>query len=144
MDRGAKEMREEIEPQREEGFDLVAAEVRANAADTGTFFRVLASKLAEALGDRVKLERSGGLFKRERPVTAIELDLTDAGAGTILCARRQSGGVVACTVARRVRGIVLSTKQVSMREWVEELVSALSDEARRSEQTWKALHGLLS
>jgi hypothetical protein len=31
-----------------------------------------------------------------------------------------------------------------MREWVEELVSALGDEARHSEQTWKALHGLLS
>ncbi len=137
-------MGEEIEPQREESFDLVAAQVRANAADTGTFFRVLASELAQALGDRVKLERSGGLLKRDRPVTGIELDLTGAGAGTILSARREKGGVVACTVARRVRGIVLSTKQVSMSEWVEELVSALGDEARRSEQTWKALHGLLS
>ncbi|MGD0254233.1 MAG: hypothetical protein ABSB99_01525 [Acidimicrobiales bacterium] len=137
-------MGEEIEPQREEGFELVAAQVRANAADTGTFFRVLASKLADALGDRVKLERSGGLFKRDRSVNGIELDLTDAGAGTVLSARRENGGAVACTVARRVRGIVLSTKQVSMREWVEELVSALGDEARRSEQTWKALHGLLS
>jgi len=137
-------MGEEIEPQREESFDLVAAQVRANAADTGTFFRVLASELAQALGDRVKLERSGGLLKRDRPVTGIELDLTGAGAGTILSARRAKGGVVACTVARRVRAIVLSTKQVSMSEWVEELVSALGDEARRSEQTWKALHGLLS
>jgi ATP phosphoribosyltransferase regulatory subunit HisZ len=144
MNSGAEEMGEEIEPQREEGFELVAAQVRANAADTGTFFRVLASKLADALGDRVKLERSGGLFKRDRPVNGIELDLTDAGAGTVLSARRENGGAVACTVARRVRGIVLSTKQVSMREWVEELVSALGDEARRSEQTWKALHGLLS
>jgi ATP phosphoribosyltransferase regulatory subunit HisZ len=137
-------MGEEIEPQREVGFDLVAAQVRADAADTGTFFRVLASKLSDALGDRVKLERSGGLFKRDRAVTGIELDLTAAGAGTVLSARRESGGMVACTVARRVRGIVLSTKQVSMREWVEELVSALGDEARHSEQTWKALHGLLS
>lgn len=134
-----------IEPQSEEmGFDLVAAQVRADSADTATFFRVLAAKLADALGERVKLERSGGLLKRDRPVTGIELDLTAAGAGTVLSARSERGGAVACTVARRVRGIVLSSKPVTMSEWVEELVSALGEEARRSEQTWKALHGLLS
>jgi len=31
-----------------------------------------------------------------------------------------------------------------MPEWIEELVSALADEAKRSQQTWSALHGLLS
>jgi ATP phosphoribosyltransferase regulatory subunit HisZ len=134
----------EIEPRGEEGFDLVAAQVRADAADTSSFFRVLASKLADALGERVRLERSGGLLKRDRPVTGIELDLTAAGAGTVLSARSERGGVVACTVARKVRGIVLSSKPVPMSEWVEELVTALSEEAERSEQTWKSLHGLLS
>jgi hypothetical protein len=137
-------MGEEIEPRGEAGFDLVAAQVRADACDTATFFKVLAFKLSDALGDRVKLERSGGLLKRDRPVTGIELDLTAAGEGTVLSARHERGGAVVCTVARRVRGIVLSTKQVSMPDWVEELVSALGDEAGRSEQTWKALHGLLS
>jgi len=139
-----EEMGDEIEPQGEGGFDLVAAQVRADASDTTTFFKVLASKLSEALGDRVKLERSGGFLKKDRPVTGIELDLTAGGQGTVLSARRERAGTVACTVARRVRGIVLSTKQVSMSEWVEELVSSLGDEAKRSEQTWQALHGLLS
>lgn len=41
-------------------------------------------------------------------------------------------------------GIALSTKQVSMPEWIEELVSALAEEAQRSQQTWSALHGMLS
>jgi hypothetical protein len=31
-----------------------------------------------------------------------------------------------------------------MPEWIEELVAALADEAKRSQQTWNALHGLLS
>lgn len=127
-----------------EGFDLVAAQVRADAADTDTFFKVLASKLSDALGERVKIERAGGLLKREKQVVGVELDLTSAGAGTVLSARRERGGVVSCTVARRVRGIVLSSKPVSMSEWVEELVGALGDEAKRSAQTWSALHGLLS
>jgi hypothetical protein len=137
-------MGDEIEPQGDPGFDMVAAQVRADASDADTFFKVLTAKLSDALGDRVRLERSGGLLKRDRPVTGVELDLTSAGAGTVLSARRERGGVVACTVARKVRGIVLSTKPVSMPEWVEELVSALGEESRRSEQTWNALHGLLS
>lgn len=132
---------EDVVPQ---GFDLVAAQVRADAADTDTFFKVLASKLSDALGDRVKIERAGGLLKRDKQVVGVELDLTSAGAGTVLSARRERGGVVSCNVARRVRGIVLSSKPVSMSEWVEELVGALGDEAKRSEQTWTALHGLLS
>ncbi len=132
---------EDLVPQ---GFDLVAAQVRADATDSDIFFKVLVSKLSDALGDRVKIERAGGLLKRDKLVTGVELDLTSAGAGTVLSARRERGGVVSCTVARRVRGIVLSSKPVPMSEWVEELVSALGDEAKRSEQTWAALHGLLS
>jgi len=33
---------------------------------------------------------------------------------------------------------------VPMPVWVEELLSALSEEAERSGQTWQTLHGLLS
>jgi hypothetical protein len=134
---------EQLEPQEDGGFDLVAAQVRADASDVETFFSVLVTKLSDALGQRVKLERPGGLFKRDRPVDAMELDLSSGGSGLVLSARRDRGGVT-CTVLRKVRGIALSTKQVSMTEWIEELVSALREEAERSRQTWDALHGLLS
>ncbi len=125
------------------GFDMVAASIRADASDADTFFRVLVAKMADALGDRVTVKRSGGLLKRDRPVTGVEMDLTSAGAGIVLAANREHSGIT-CTVVRRVRGIALSTKQVSMPEWIEELVSALAEEAQRSQQTWSALHGMLS
>ncbi len=125
------------------GFDVVAASIRADASDTETFFRVLVTKMSDALGDRVTVKRAGGLLKRDRPVTAVEMDLTSGGGGIVLAASRDHNGI-ACTVVRRVRGIALSTKQVSMAEWIDELVSALAQEAKSSEQTWSALHGLLS
>ncbi len=125
------------------GFDLVAAQVRSYASDTDTFFEVLASKLQDALGERVKLERVGGLLKRNHAVCGIELDLTASGEGLVLRAKRGPTGV-ACSVARTVRGIVLSTKQLPVAQWVDELVGALAQEAERSEHTWTALHGLLS
>ncbi|HXQ62069.1 MAG TPA: hypothetical protein VN796_07035 [Acidimicrobiales bacterium] len=135
----------DLEPQPDAlpGFDMVAASIRADAADAETFFRVLVAKMSDALGDRVRVKRSGGLLKRDRPVTGVEMDLTNAGAGVVLSADREHNQIT-CTVVRRVRGIALSTKQVSMPEWIEELVSALADEAKRSQQTWSALHGLLS
>ena len=136
-------MGEELEPREAGDFDLVAAQVRADSADVDTFFRVLAEKLSDALGERVKLERGGGLLKRDKPATGIELDLSSGGSGVVLRARRERTGVT-CSVLRKVRGIALSTKEVSMPVWVDELVSALSDEAQRSGQTWQALHGLLS
>ena len=125
------------------GFDMVAAQVRADAADTDTFFRVLVAKMHDALGDRVTVRRAGGLLKRDHPVTGISMDLTHGGEGTLLTAERDRGDVT-CKVVRRVRGIALSTKEVSMAEWIEQLVAALEEEAKRSEQTWRALHGLLS
>jgi hypothetical protein len=125
------------------GFDMVAASIRADASDTETFFRVLVAKMSDALGDRVTIKRSGGLLKRDRPVVGVEMDLTNAGEGIVLAASRDHNGI-ACTVVRRVRGIALSTKPVTMPEWIEELVAALADEAKKSQQTWSALHGLLS
>jgi hypothetical protein len=137
-------MGEELEPLGgATGFDLVAAQVRADSADADTFFKVLALKLSDALGDRVKLERGGGLLKRDKPVTGIELDLSSGGSGVVLRAERGRTGV-SCTAMRKVRGIALSTKELTMPQWVEELVSALSEEAKRSGQTSQALQGLLS
>jgi hypothetical protein len=122
---------------------MVAASIRADASDTDSFFRVLVTKMSDALGDRVSVKRSGGLLKRDRPVVGVEIDLTNAGAGVVLAANREHGAIT-CTAVRRVGGIALSTKHVPMPEWIEELVTALADEAKRSQQTWSALHGLLS
>ena len=118
---------EELEPQGGQplDFDLLAASLRADAADAETFFRVLAAKLADALGIAVTLERAKGLRKQDRPATGLVVDLTSAGAGAVLSARQEHNDVI-CTVANRVRGIALSTKPVSMGQWIETLVASLS------------------
>lgn len=123
-------------------LDQLSAAIRADASDTDSFFRVLATKLADALGERVVIKREGGLFKRDKPAVGIRIDLA-SGAGLVLEANRKSGGID-CVVSRPVRGIVVSSKQVSLPEWVDSLAKALADEARQSEQTWAALHGLLA
>jgi len=123
-------------------LDLLSASIRADASDTDSFFRVLASKLADALGDKVQIKREGGMFKRDRAAIGITVDLA-TGAGVVLEATRK-GSSIECMVNRPVRGIVVSSKPVSLAEWIDSLTRALADEARHSAQTWKALHGMLA
>lgn len=123
-------------------LDLLSASIRADAADTDSFFKVLASKLADALGEKVQIKREAGMFKRDKAAVGITVDLA-TGAGVVLEATRK-GGSIECVVNRPVRGIVVSSKPVSLAEWIDSLTKALADEARHSEATWKALHGMLA
>jgi len=126
--------------------DLLAAQIRADSSDTDTFFAVLAMKLSDALGTRVRLQQSGRghvLRRKDPQVTAIEVDLTEAGDGLVLRAERQSTGVQ-CSIARPVRGVVLSNRPVPIAEWIEALVRALAEQAQRSEQARDALGGMLT
>jgi hypothetical protein len=124
--------------------ELLAAQLRADAGDTTTFFTVLVDKLRDALGSRVRVDRQGGGWRR-RPaqVTAVEVDLTDGGDGLVLRAERH-GGEVRCTVARPVRGVVLSNRPVPVAEWIAMLVDGLAQRAARSQQDRDALGGLLT
>ena len=47
-------------------FDLLASSLRADARDIETFAEALATKLEAALGERVEVERKGGLLGRKR------------------------------------------------------------------------------
>jgi hypothetical protein len=138
----------EIEPSEEQGLtpdldmDQLSASIRADASDTDSFFRVLAAKLADALGERVQIKKEGGLFKKDKATVGITIDLS-TGAGVVLEAVRKGSGIE-CTVSRPVRGIVISSKPCSLPEWIDSLARALADEAKQSQQTWAALHGLLA
>ena len=60
----------------EEGsFDMVAAGLRADAADLDAFVEALAVKLEGALPGRVTIARQGGLFSRSKRVREISVDM---------------------------------------------------------------------
>ena len=81
-------------------LDLLSASIRADAADTDSFFKVLASKLADALGEKVQIKREGGMFKRDKAAVGITVDLA-SGAGVVLEATRK-GGSIECVINRPV------------------------------------------
>jgi hypothetical protein len=121
-------------------FDLVAASLRADAGDVEAFMPALASKLSGALPGRVEIRRRGrGLFRREQVIEGVAVSLGDnryelaAGPGGSLQPRR----------SKVVRGIALSSDELGLDDWIDQLAHELAAAAAASEQDRAALAKLL-
>jgi hypothetical protein len=120
-------------------LDMVAASLRADAADTDSFFEVLGMKLADALGERVTLEREGGLFRKEKKVNRIVVVL-----GDLAFEASRGKGSIQCDMRKRVRGIVLSSESLDLDTWLLRLATKLAQEADQSASARAALANLLT
>lgn len=124
----------------DEGFDLELAvsTLASNSTDVGLLLRLLTEQLAGSLGDRLSVERRGGLFKRSGDIEAIQISLGD----DVL--RAEAGGAtIRCTVGHSSGGIRIRSETVDMATWLRRLLGALQEEAARSETTRQALENLM-
>ena len=126
-------------PESDLDFDLVAATIRADAQDAGTFLEVLAGKLEAALPGAVQVRRGGGLFARRHPVVEIALTLGEWNFRL----EASSAGAVRGERAHTVRGIALKSESLELDAWVQALLAALQVHAKGSAQAADALHRLL-
>src|SRR5260370_39341534 len=95
-------------------FDLLAASLRAGVSDLKTFMEVLAAKLSDALPNMVRVEREGGLFKKEHRVQAIRIQIEEHGYEL----RRASSGIEA-RLSHQVRGITLKNDGMRLDQWID-------------------------
>ena len=121
-------------------IDLLAASLRADAADLDTFTEALAAKLQDALPSGVRVQRWRERMFGPKLVCAISVDAGDER----LELRTGRGGSVETSCARVSGGIVLKTEAVGMDEWLRRLSEALAAEAQRSQTTRQALDRLLN
>jgi hypothetical protein len=121
------------------GFELVAASIRADASDLKTFLDVLATKLERALPGMVYVEREGGLFKKERKVKVIRVQIDDR-----LYELARSGTRVEARLSHQVRGITLKTEVLNLDAWIGELSHHLSRHAASSAEARAALERLVT
>jgi hypothetical protein len=121
-------------------FDLVAASLRADAADSHGFVEALAVRLESALPGQTRVQRrSKRLLSREKVVREIEVD---AGENRYALAVDDQGGLDARRSAA-VRGIVLKNDPLPVDEWIDSLARDLAEQAQASEQGRLALERLL-
>jgi hypothetical protein len=120
-------------------LDLVAASLRADAADVETFVEALASKLEQALPRATTVERRrDGMFGAKK-VRRIAVD-----TGRVRLELRTNGGSIQTTCARLSGGIVLKSEDVATDVWLRSLAEALAHQAQESDTTRQALERLLN
>lgn len=119
-------------------FDMVAAAIRADAADMGTFMEALAAKLNEALPGHVEVEREGGLFQKEHRVRLITVDLQDRRYEL-----ERVRSAVEARLAHQVRGIRLKTEVIPLGDWIDTLARHLASYAETNAQARAALGKLV-
>jgi hypothetical protein len=125
----------------QEDFDLVAASLRADAADTRGLAEALAVRLESALPSQTRVERrSKRLLSRDKAVRAIEVD----AAENRYALRVDDRGGLETTRSAAVRGIVLKNDPLPLDEWIDALARDIADQARASAQGREALERLLT
>ena len=123
--------------------DLVAAAIRADTADLDAYHRVLSATVSDLLPvgmvevdrERTMKDRMAG---REGRATSIRIRLGDRTLELVT----RHGGMVA-TVAREVRGVVISRQEISVAEWTQLLAQYLAQLAAESADARLALSKLL-
>jgi hypothetical protein len=128
----------EIQPFEPQGFDMLAASLRADSADLPSFLEALAAKLADALPGMVTVKRSGGLFAKNHPVAQIDVSLDDHRYTASV-----RGPMIETSIAHEVRGVRLSGDAVPLDEWITQMGAGLDAYAQRSALGSAALRRLL-
>src|SRR5271155_2400367 len=119
-------------------LDLLASSLHADAGDVRVLLRVLVDRLADALGARMTVQRSGGLFRKSNEIERITVILGEDQLDAAIV-----DGRLECTVGRGSGGIRIRSSKVSMDEWVRRLLGALREEAETSQATRLALESIV-
>ena len=119
-------------------LELATASLMGDDRDVETLLKVLARQLSEALGDRVKVERAGGLLHKSDQVRSIQVSIDDNEFRADM-----QGGSVTCSVGHASGGIRIRSERVEMDDWLRRLLSSLQAEAAHSQVARQALENIV-
>jgi hypothetical protein len=119
-------------------LELATAALLGDDQDVHTLIKVLARQLSDALGDRVKVERAGGLLHRSDQVRSIQVGIDNNEFRADI-----QGGSVTCSVGHASGGIRIRSERVEMDDWLRRLLSALQTEAAHSQVARQALENIV-
>lgn len=121
-------------------FDLevAAATLIGDTRDVRALLKVLAVQLAGPLGDRLKVQREGGLFRKSDEVKSLSATIGSEEFDASI-----NGATIACVIGRASGGIRIRSDKVDMDEWLRRLLQALQAEAAHSESARLALENMV-
>lgn len=119
-------------------LDVAAASLRADSQDVGILLKLLARQLSDALGDRLVVERKGGLFKKSDEILALRMAMGDESFEA-----RRDGTSLVCTIGKTSGGIRIRSEKVGADEWLRRTLTALQAEARTNSVARQALENIV-
>jgi hypothetical protein len=122
------------------GFDLdvAAASLRSDSGDVRMLLKLLAAQLADALGERLMVERKGGLFKKSDEVRSVRMTMADETFEATI-----DGTALVCTIGKSSGGIRIRSEKVDPDTWLKRTLTALQTEAAHSSTARQALEGIV-
>jgi hypothetical protein len=122
------------------GFDrdVAAASLRSDSGDVRMLLKLLAAQLADALGERLMVERKGGLFKKSDEIRSLRMTMGDETFEA-----RLEGTSLACTIGKSSGGIRIRSEKVDADTWLRRTLSALQTEAAHSSTARQALESIV-
>jgi hypothetical protein len=119
-------------------LSMAVSQLASNSTDSRIMLKLLASQLADALGDRLVVQRAGGRMRKSDEIKSVRVTL---GSDTLEA--NVQGPSVQCTIGHSSGGIRIRNEEVDMATWLTRLLSTLQTEAATSEQTRVALENIV-
>jgi len=119
-------------------LELAAASLRADGTDVRILVKVLADQLADALGSRLEVQRSGGRFRKSDEIRSIRISIDDDQFEAEV-----DGDTLRCTIGHSSGGIRIRSEKVSVDIWIARLLGVLKAEAAHSESVRRALETIV-
>jgi hypothetical protein len=119
-------------------LDLAAATLQADNQDVRILLKVLVGQLGPALGDRISVERAGGLFKKSDEIKSVTISMGNDVFKAVV-----QGHGVGCTIGHSSGGIQIRSEQTGMDQWIKRLLGAVQQEAAHSQTARLALEQIV-
>lgn len=124
----------------DDSFDLemAAASLRADNTDVHILLKVLVDQLKDTLGDRLRVERVGGRFRKSDAIKRVQITMGSDHFEALV-----DGSGLICTIGHASGGIRIRSDQVDMQTWMAKLLGALQTEAATSQTARQALENIV-
>ncbi len=119
-------------------LELAAASLRADGSDVRILVKALVDKLADALGPRLEVQRSGGRFRKSDEVRSIRITVDDDQFDAAV-----DGTALQCTIGHSSGGIRIRSEKVGVDDWLARLLAVLQTEAAHSTAVRQALENMV-
>jgi hypothetical protein len=119
-------------------LDMAASSLRTDSQDVGILLKLLVRQLSDALGERLVVERKGGLLRKSDQIKALRMTM-----GEETFEARIEGTSLVCTIAKTSGGIRIRSERVTADVWLRRILGALQAEAAHNSLARVALENIV-